>query len=463
MPLSFASYTTKLQAEILELFVSKYGMDVYIFGPRDNRSPTLKTVFYELSNVIMSHQPLNLDKVPIGDRFSIAMKLRGRSPADFLATVGLDIGNQLLSMTDERGSTVLHWAAMHWSICYRRAWSSYQLISYGDLIVKLIKTGSCVSHVDKHGLSPLMYLLSFDHPSDDWEYGTFPIPDQIHPSQIVSSWGMLLSQAGVSLSDYVERENILLSRLETEHLVQFLWRDRWVELEGIALSDQTKFTMEVNTIEYNTIWECQPIPGSFMNATPGLCRLPWCPSSRDDSQVFWQRIEVNVLRSSKPFQLSPDGIDDVEFDLGHILFGGTQDDHMNLAAVYWREQQRIGRARNGICSKRRSSSTPPATKTFDKPWTKIPTSRSPRDYARSVHKCPQDVRWGFCTIGSGEVRDMRAICMAGCNGRPDHGSHIATAFLPPEKAPITPRERWLIENFPWKYGTEASVGPGWHR
>jgi len=55
---------------------------------------------------------------------------------------------------------------------------------------------------------------------------------------------------------------------------------------------------------------------------------------------------------------------------------------------------------------------------------------------------------------------MRAICMAGCSGRPDYGSHIANAFLPPEKTLITPRERWLVENFPWKYGKEESLRLG---
>ena len=57
-------------------------------------------------------------------------------------------------------------------------------------------------------------------------------------------------------------------------------------------------------------------------------------SLRDYSEVFWQLAETRTLISSKPVQLSPDTIDDVEFDLGRILFGGTQDDRMNLAAVY---------------------------------------------------------------------------------------------------------------------------------
>jgi hypothetical protein len=147
-PLSFASYATRLRAEILELLASKYGLNVCIFGSSDDESPSLKTLFYDLSKTIMSNQPQSLERIPLGDRFNIAMKLRGRSPIDFLATVGLELDDQLLSMTDERGSTILYWAAINWSICHRRKWSSSRLKSYEDLIIDLIKAGSprCFSH-----------------------------------------------------------------------------------------------------------------------------------------------------------------------------------------------------------------------------------------------------------------------------------------------------------------------------
>lgn len=132
---------------------------------------------------------------------------------------------------------------------------------------------------------------------------------------------------------------------------------------------------------------------------------------------------------------------------------------MSLAAVYRREQQRINRVQSGMSSKSRSSSTPPATKTFVKDIAKIPYPHSPEGHmcARYVHKCPQDNRWGFCKPDYGESQDSRAKCMAGCNGRPDHGAHIAAAFLPSEKSGMTPRERWLVENFSEKYGTDANL------
>jgi len=429
----FVPGTTDVRARILELFASKYDMDVYIFGPSDDSLHSLKSRFYHLSEVIMSHQPMSLEKVSFKDRFNVAMKFRGRSPADFLAATGLEIGDQLLAMTDEIGSTVLHWVALQWSLCYRRGWPPSLLTSYGDFIVDLVKAGSSVSATNKRGHSPLMYLLAWEQLSDEWDYGSYEIPQEIHPSQIFSSWCVLLNHAGVPLTHYVERENVILSRLDMEHSVQCRWRARTLELKSISLSDQTTVTLEVYTIEDHTIWENHPPPGTFTDTLPDLCRLPWYPFPGDYPQAFWQLTETKVLTSSKPFQLSSDSIDDVKFDLGRVLFGGIQDDHMMLATVYRREQQRIGRSQNATVNKRRATSTPPAATRFVSLSKKISHHRSPTGYPVHVHKCLQDFRWGFCSSRYDELYNMWAACMAGCSGRPDHGAQIADAFLPQEK------------------------------
>jgi hypothetical protein len=115
--------------------------------------------------------------------------------------------------------------------------------------------------------------------------------------------------------------------------------------------------------------------------------------------------------------------------------------------------------RNGISNKRRSSSAPPAAETFVEYIKEIPPPHCPLDRRPLyVHKCLRDLRWGFFRSGSyGEDSDIRSICMAGCSGRPDHSTHIANSFLPPERSLVTPRESWLVENFPWKYADEADL------
>lgn len=329
---------------------------------------------------------------------------------------------------------------------------------YGDLVVDLIKAGSSVSTVNKRGHTPFMCLLAWDRLSDDWQYGTYHVPHGLHPSHILSSWGTLLDHAGVSLPEFVGRENFLLSRLEIEFPIQWWWRGQFLNLESIALEDRTTFSIEVCTTEDYGIYESHPMPGSFTDTIPNLCRLPWRPSSNDDSQVFWQLTEARTL-SSNPFQLSPDSINDVEFDLGRILFGGTQDDHMSLVAVYRREQ-RPCRARNDISNRRRSASTPLAAKKFSTYKTRIPDHRSPGGCSLYVHKCPRDNHWGFCRNDSRIEPDTTAKCIAGCSGRIDQGAQLANAFLPPEKSLMTSRERWLVGTFPWEYGNGSNEQSG---
>jgi hypothetical protein len=245
---------TSVRADILELLAGKYNMDVYIWGSDDDISNVLQFEFYELSNVIMSHQPLEVERVSTQHRFNIAMKLRGRSPTDFLATVGLGIDDLLLAMTDQLGANALHWAAMHWSIGHRRQWPLPRLKIYGDFTISLLKAGLPVSAIDRCCHTPFMYLLDWDDPPGGWSYGTWILPNKVCPEHIISSWGTLLQRAEVSLPEYVERENVLLSRIVAEHQVQFNWRGRILELQSVALSDQMTFTMRVKTVESYEKW-----------------------------------------------------------------------------------------------------------------------------------------------------------------------------------------------------------------
>ena len=430
-------------------------MDVYIWGPDDDTSRFLKCEFQTLSRIIMCHQPVDLERVSSQDRFNIAMKLRLRFPKDFLATVGLEHKDQLPNLTDESGATVLHWAAQQWSVGHRCGWPSAWLTLYEDFIVSLVKAGSVVSAIDMHGHSPLMYLLDGDHVPGMWSNKTWSIPGGLCPVQLVRAWTNLLVQAGRSLPEYIDSENELLSHLDSEHTVSWLWRGQELELEHLALGNDMTLRIHVHTTKRCAIWESQPPPGAFVDSKPSPRRLWWYPPE-DDPDGFWQPIELRMLKSSEPFMLSPDSINDVEFDLGQILFGGTQDDHMTLAAVYRREQRRFDRSRKGLSSRRRSSSTPPATRTFVEFMTHVPHPHRFK-FLPFVHKCPLDSQWGFCGPSRGRPDDMWATCMAGCSGRPNHGANIAAAFLPQEKSLMTPRERWLVDEFPSIYGSESDL------
>jgi hypothetical protein len=143
--------------------------------------------------------------------------------------------------------------------------------------------------------------------------------------------------------------------------------------------------------------------------------------------------------------------------MGDILFGGTQDDHMTLAAVYRREQRRTDRGRNSTPSRRRSSSTPPAAKPFVEYMTRIPHRHPPNYRPLYIHKCLQDSHWGFCNSERAPKYRMWATCMAGCSGRPNRGAEIAADFLPQTRSLMSPRERWLINSFPERYGSDEDL------
>lgn len=449
------------RAQILELFASKYNMDVYIFGPNDDAIRGLKNEFYDLSKIVLSHQPISLEKVPVQDRFNVAMKLRGRPPKDFLATVVLDIGDQLLHMTDECGATALHWAALHWSMGHRRGWPSSRRAGHGDFVVALVKAGSSVSAIDNHGHTPLMYLLDWDRPGD-WNYGTYHMPDRLCPLRFMSSWATLLANAGVSMPEYVARENSILSHLEAAHPVEWRWRGETMELESIALGSQTTLIMSVHRVKGLYVYERRPPPGSFAHLTTNL-RVrwhPWYSLEEDDHYLSWQFFDYRTLRSSQPCLLSHDSIDDVVFDLGQILFGDTKDDHATLTAVYRRHQQRLDRQRHGLLHKRRSSSTPPAARNFYPHVIDVPVYHNFDGRQLRIHKCPLDGQWGFTPdrlfVGE-EYHPMWAICLKGCLGRPDLGADIVNAFFPHKRLPVDPRERWLIDTFPRQYGSKTDL------
>jgi hypothetical protein len=256
---------------------------------------------------------------------------------------------------------------------------------------------------------------------------------------------------------YLATENELLSRSGPEHQIHEYWRGRTMELKSVTVSDQMTFAMRVHTVDHYERWEVQPPPGSYTNITPELRILPWAPASEGGFEQFWQLVERVTLKSSEHFVLSPDSIEDAEFSLGDILFGATQDDHTTLAAICQREQWRIDRGRNGIRDRRRSSSAPPAAKTFVQYRIRICHPHPPNSRPLYVHKCPRDSHWGFCSGSEEHEYGTWAICMSGCGGRPDHSADIVAAFVPQEKSLKTSRERWLADNFPERYGSDGDL------
>lgn len=424
----------------MELFAHDYGMDVNITGPDDDIPLVVKKQFYYASEIIMSNQPVALDRLSTEHRFRIAMRLVRRTPSEFMETVGLGVGSRLLALTDEVGNTVLHWAAKQWSICHAERSQLSALIDLSHLLAHFIKrllaAGSLVSATNARGHTPLLYVFGNAPGEEDWF-----VPYPTAQIWLLGPWGALLASAGVQLVDYVEKETEILRSLQDKQELYLQHRHRYLKPHSIALVDEKTLTMNVKLVDWIEIWEKRPLPGSFVESRHMPCRIWWDPFLEDDEDPCWQQIDYRYLESIEALAITSDSITDTEFNMDHVLFGGPQDDHGAVAATFRRSQQAMERERNGLTRTRRSTSAAPLARHFLEYATQIPLSFQPRRRWISVHKCPFDSQWGFVDTPSpvyGSHKVWRT-CMQGCRGRPDYASTICNDLLAEAESLVTSR------------------------
>jgi hypothetical protein len=412
---------------VLELFAGKYSMNVDIIEPDNQIAPILRAKFGRLSKVIMLHQSTSLDELSLEDRFEIATRLVERSPAEFLDTIGIGTGPQLINLKNRGGATAFHWAAVQWS----------QSISTGakyvDFMADLVAAGSSVSEPDAYGYSPLMCMLLGE--PDRWD---MPEACKDDVTIRIQSWGRFLASVGISLVDYTERENDLLRSLGDENALGIYYRDVFAVLDSIAISDDITLEIYAKTKSFVSIWERTRTPGSFLQVMPWPFKIWWFLWTDDigdyqDGNDHWRRTKTKTLVSSTPISLTLDSITDAQYNMDKVLFGGSQDDHGPRAAVFRSNQQRMERERDGFPSKRRSASTGPAARPFYRYVTDIvpiSTSEDEEDLKLplSFHKCPFDSRWGLTGEGVDDSLDGWRRCLRGCQGRPDLGPTMGNVF-----------------------------------
>lgn len=418
------------KTDVIELFAGKYNMDVDIVGPDAEIPFVLQYEFPHLSRVILSHQSVALKKMSLDHRFNISMRFVRETPAEFLDTVGLAIGPQLVSLTDSHGASIIHWAAKRWATL-EYAQSSVRAM-YADFVSKLVEAGSLVSAVDKCGQSPIMYILGRScHNPDDWPWSDYycSYPGLV---QLVKSWGSTLAGAGVSLHEYIETENSVLEALKTKYAVVTYFRNRSMIFTGLCFGPDGSLAMESKMVESVCLYaEINP-PGTFVQETETVPRV--CLGSPPDDNELWQQISFReVVSKSSTLHPSEDSLVEAEFEMDEILFRGTQDDHGTLTAIFRRNEHRLKHEKDAMSPKERSSSAPPSARRFIQYSILASRSGPFRDlqtgwlYHRGLfaHKCPHDSKWGF------NVKDvfphgheMWRTCMKGCRGRPNHAADI---------------------------------------
>jgi hypothetical protein len=420
--------------QILELFAGKHNMNVDITSPEDEIPAFLKAEFCQLRKVIMSHQTIPLTDLSLEERFEIAMRFGELTPGEFLDTVGIEVGGDLLALKDGFGGTVLHWAATQWSIAAAMKGSSSTLTAHAKFVASLLAAGSPVSATDVQGYSPLMYALLNDGQRPNiWHSHRCGYEDH---TVLVNSWMRLLAATGISIPAYVETENSLLKSLGSDHTVRLVYHDERAELDSIAIGDDTKMKINVKLVTRIDIRERTQTPGSFVHATRMPSKIWWYPwdSNSDgpyDDYHYRKIIDSKELKSSAPFTLTPDSIVEAQRDMTTILFNRSQDDSGPLSAIFQRNQQRVSHEGKSISTRRRSASTGPPANPFHRYVSQVPQTvllQEGYPVCLRVHKCPFDSRWDFKALNMLESHDMWRNCMKGCPGKPDHATKISDSF-----------------------------------
>lgn len=423
--------SVKFKQDVMELFAGRYDMDVDLVGPNTEIPSMVKYDFHNLSQIVLSHQSVAFEKMPLEYRFNIAMKFEQETPADFLKAVGLTMGTQLVSLTDSQGATVLHWAGRKWATLEHARPSVRTMCA--EFVSGLIKAGSLVSAFDNLGLSPLIYMMGSLSPNSDgwpWYYHFCSYPDLV---DLVGFWGRTLAGAGVPLREYIKTENSLLKALQPRYRVKTHFRYRCMVFNGLRLASDETLTTIFKMVGTVCVYTRAKPPGAYvyeMDMLPRLCLGSFPP--HDDE--LWQQISTRDVMSTA-FTLDPneDSLVEAEFEMDKILFKGTQDDHGTITAIFHRNEQRLQRERDAMPSRHRSSSTPPAARRFVEYSTCVWRSAVLRDPQTGLsyecqiyaHKCPYDSQWGF---NAEDVyphdHEMWRSCMKGCRGRPDHAADI---------------------------------------
>jgi hypothetical protein len=418
---------------IFELLVDKFGMDVDVIDASPRVLRLLHQNFNQLREFILSHQSVDFASWPLQQRFKAAMIMKFCTPLDFQRTVGLPISNQLAQLHDAHWGNALHWAAREWyKTVHTFLPEEYESPSCTDskkFIFALLENGALLHAQDKRGRTPLTCMLDCNYYKDDFElWAPLNLTDDGCAVPTVR-WGRVLSEAGVSLPDYVAHENAILTARVGEDDIG-LSEHREVNLSRFVLSEQGSLQVEVTIVTKMDIWEFRPPPGLFLESHENCSTIIWPPSTSDNDRTCWQKTSSRELRS-KPFIWSRNHeLEEKNPDaqlVFNALFDGPQDDHSALALLMGRDRRK--RAGESPHTRHRSSSMPPLGNAYlhhKDPFDfflfnskfRLPGMRI---VIPQLHKCLFDSLWGFQGPGDYSDHSWRA-CMKGCQGRTDYSA-----------------------------------------
>jgi hypothetical protein len=447
----------RFEEKLFELLIGKFGMDVdaMIFGASLRESKIFSDNLHWLGQFILSHQSVDFASWPLQQRFKTAMRMMYNTPLEFQRTVGLPMSNQLAQLHDEHRGNALHWAVKKWyekvDHCCSESYTDHK-----KFIFALLENGALLHALDVHGRTPLTCVLDLNYMYYE-EDREFWLPERrtLHGCAVQTAlWGKVLSEAGVSLPEYVAQENAILTARDGED-------DICVDLNldaclsRFVLSEQQIIQLEVTTVTTMDIWEFRPPPGLFLESHEDCSTIIWPPSAYDNDRTCWQKTSSRKLRSKLYIWTRSHEVESEEPDEARVfdaLFRKAHDDHSTLALLMGRDiRRRAGESRH---TRHRSASMPPLGNAHYHLWSRYSFHLFDSRFSTpgmgvvipDLHKCLFDSQWGYTVPPERGYRHSWRACMKGCQGRTDcvslFGEFLKYTASEPER---TASERERIE------------------
>jgi hypothetical protein len=389
------------------LFMDRYGLVVqsseevdykYNISFGENVESNLLLTERSLRHMLDGQLIASIRRSAFSIKFPAAMRSVGWPPDMFLEFLQPYDPTQLVTATDGKARTVLHWAAKHFGY-WACAWNNRDscpddtmINSYATLLRKFILLGADVHAVTSQYETPLTTALHQIMAFTDWPACALAI----------KRWGETLVEAGIVLNRYIQVENALLRSLAGksrawESNIHYMLLPHMTQLlivEGSILAAEIQFCRPID------VWECRTSPGAWDTESRLPTRSFLQPPRRGDHSLFWHEVEKvriysepyliqGTSRSAMPFY----SLEDSE-DNWTALFERTQDDHGLVARTILRDRSR-SEAKIPLLRDRASSVPPELTR---KRYNRLPTHSSPAReiilgndrWIPVVYRCPID-------------------------------------------------------------------------
>ena len=238
-------------------------------------------------------------------------------------------------------------------------------------------------------------------------------------------WGRLIGNAGVSLPQYVARENVLSTRRSEDDICLTGKLGSYSCISRFSISKDQSLQLEVRRVTNVGIWEFRPPPGRFFESGEDYATIFWPPGAGGGDGTCWQKTISGELRSKSFKWTRNHELDANEVGTFKTLFHRAHDDHSALALLLSRDRRR--RTQDDRRRIPRSSSMHPLGTAclhehpvnFGAPYVSRFHLPGRGDVAPHLHKCLLDGQWGFDVPEDRGWHSWRA-CMSGCRGRTDY-------------------------------------------